>query len=293
MPLQIHEEEHRAHRAQVIKDLGQWVGLLDNQGQHLIDLPPPISMVAPESRNAPSSLELTIPVKSPRGIIHPAVRELVADNLGKTTTDGTLAPVTNETRFIAIERAGVRRVYWIVYVVAKGVGAEPVTLTIHGVDLLKLLSRFPAISATTTWEGTFTRFTRDWAGPENTAVVFQQPRELAPMKMANTAHGATLEGAAEIVIRRVIKESLQTAFIAAGYRLDHPIQVLPLRSGRPSPKILFRPSDGPLWEEIAGPAAAAGVQITAFMWWPGDPQPLGLDLHLPTVVIKVEQKGTS
>ena len=292
MPAQVSFTAHRQHRAQVIDDLGQWLGLLDSDGAHLIDLPPPISMVAPEARNAPSSLELTIPVKSPQGVVHPAVRELVADNLGKTTSDGTLTPVTNRTRFIAIERAGVRRVFWIVYVVAKGVGAEPATLTIHGVDLLKLLSRFPAISAPTTWDGDFTTFTRDWAGPENTAVTFAKPRDLAPMKMVNTADGATLEGAAEGVIRRVIKESLQAAFIAAGKRQEHPIQVLPLRSGRPSPKILFRPSDGPLWEEIAGPAAAAGVQITASMWWPGDPQPLGLDPLLPTVIVKVQQKGT-
>ena len=256
----------------------------------LMDLPPVVSMVAPEARNDPGSLELTVLCRSNRGIIHPVVTELVAEQLGVLSPEGKLVPVADRTRFVAIEREGVpRRVFWATHTVARGDADAPVTLTIHGVGLTKLLSRFPAMSAATTWRSLFKRFERDWVGPENTKVVFSRPRELAGMKMVTVADGATLDGPAEATIRRLIAESLAATFRVAGIAEDLPIQVVTTPTGRPSPRILLRPTDGPLLEEIAQPAAAAGVIITARMWWPGDPPIAGLALSLPTVVVAVEQ----
>lgn len=281
---------HRKHREQAIADTGQWVGLLDADGSPLMDLPPVASMVAPETRNDPGSLELTVLCRSSRGIIHPAVTELVAKQLGVLSPEGKLVPVADQTRFVAIERAGVpRRVYWVTHTVARGDADAPATLTIHGVGLTKLLSRFPAMSAPTTWQQSFKRFERDWVGPENTKFTFSQPRELAGMKLVTVADGATLDGPAEATIRRLITESLAAAFRVAGIIKNLPIQVAATPTGRPSPRILLRPTDGPLLEEIAQPAAAAGVIITARMWWPGDPPVTGLALSLPTVVVAVEQ----
>lgn len=281
---------HRKHREQIIADTGQWVGLLDADGNPLMDLPPVVSMVAPEARNDPGSLELTVLCRSTRGIIHPVVTELVAEQLGVLSPEGKLVPVADRTRFVAIEREGVpRRVFWATHTVARGDAEAPATLTIHGVGLTKLLSRFPAMSAPTTWRSLFKRFERDWVGQENTKVTFSRPRELAGMKMVTVADGATLDGPAEATIRRLIAESLDAAFRVAGITKDLPIQVATTPTGRPSPRILLRPTDGPLLEEIAQPAAAAGVIITARMWWPGDPQATGLTLALPTVVVTVEQ----
>ena len=281
---------HRKHREQIIADTGQWVGLLDADGNPLMDLPPVVSMVAPEARNDPGSLELTVLCRSTRGIIHPVVTELVAEQLGVLSPEGKLVPVADRTRYVAIEREGVpRRVFWATHTVARGDAEAPATLTIHGVGLTKLLSRFPAMSAPTTWRSLFKRFERDWVGPENTKVVFSRPRDLAGMKMVTVADGATLDGPAEATIRRLIAESLDAAFRVAGITKDLPIQVATTPTGRPSPRILLRPTDGPLLEEIAQPAAAAGVIITARMWWPGDPQATGLTLALPTVVVTVEQ----
>lgn len=281
---------HRKHREQAIADTGQWVGLLDADGSPLMDLPPVVSMVAPETRNDPGSLELTVLCRSSRGIIHPAVTELIAKQLGVLSPEGKLVPVADRTRFVAIERAGVpRRVYWVTHTVARGDADAPATLTIHGVGLTKLLSRFPAISAPTTWQQSFKRFERDWVGPENTKATFSQPRELAGMKLVTVADGATLDGPAETTIRQLVTESLAAAFRVAGITKDLPIQVATTPTGRPSPRILLRPTDGPLLEEIAQPAAAAGVIITTQMWWPGDPPVTGLALSLPTVVVAVEQ----
>lgn len=281
---------HRKHREHVAKTTGQWVGLLDSDGVPLIDLPPVVSMVAPEARNSPSSLELTIVCRSNQGIVHPIVDELIAEKLGALDNEGQLVPVNDKTRFIAIERAGIRRVYWVTHSVARGESDAPATLTVHGVDLLKMLSWFPAMSAPLSWKYAFRRFTRDWVGPENTTVQFSKPRDLAGMQMVTAADGATLEGPAEETIRRLISESLVAAFRVAGITDDLPIQVNPRTSGVPSPRILLRPTDGPLWEEIAQPAAAAGVHVSAVMWWPHDAPIPGLALTQPTVVITVSQR---
>lgn len=281
---------HRKHREQIIADTGQWVGLLDADGAPLMDLPPVVSMVAPEARGDPGSLELTVLCRSSHGIIHPVVTELIAKQLGVLNPEGKLVPVADQTRFVAIERAGVpRRVYWVTHTVARGDADAPATLTLHGVGLTKLLSRFPAMSAPATWQQSFKRFERDWVGPENTTLVFSTPHQLAGMKMVTVADGATLDGPAEATIRRLIAESLDAAFRVAGITKDLPIQVATTPTGRPSPRILLRPTDGPLLEEIAQPAAAAGVIITARMWWPGDLPIVGLTLALPTVVVMVEQ----
>lgn len=39
---------HKKHREQVIQDEGRWIGLLDENGEPLIDLPPIITMKAAE-----------------------------------------------------------------------------------------------------------------------------------------------------------------------------------------------------------------------------------------------------
>lgn len=281
---------HLKHRNQTTADFGQWIGLLNADGEPMMDLPPAIALTAPSSRNAPSSLELKIPCRGRTvGVVHRAVTELIAEQLGTLTPQGQLVPVVDKTRFVAIERAGVRRVYWVTHTIADGGADAPSTLTIHGVDLLKMLSRFPAISAPTTWKNSFRRFTRDWVGPEDTTVQFAKPRDLTGMQMVTVADGATLEGPAEDTIRRLISESLIAAYRVAGITSDFPIQVDPNPTGKSSPRILLRPTDGPLWEEIAQPAAAAGVQISTRMWWPQDPPIAGMSLVKPTIVVTVAQ----
>ena len=127
---------HRKHREQIIADTGQWVGLLDADGNPLMDLPPVVSMVAPEARNDPGSLELTVLCRSRRGIIHPVVTELVAEQLGVLSPEGRLVPVADRTRFVAIERAGVpRRVYWVTHTVARGDADALPPSQLHGVGL--------------------------------------------------------------------------------------------------------------------------------------------------------------
>ncbi|MBH5303519.1 hypothetical protein I8F82_11925, partial [Corynebacterium ulcerans] len=48
-------ENHKKHRDQVIADQGQWLGLLDENGTPMMDLPPVMEMRMPEATNDPSS----------------------------------------------------------------------------------------------------------------------------------------------------------------------------------------------------------------------------------------------
>lgn len=280
---------HRLHRQAVAQDQGQWIGLADENCQPLMTLPPPQSLTAPETRLAPQSVKATFGVRSRSGVVHPIVDELVAEQLGQTDAQGQLVSAVDRTRFLVVERPGIpRRAFKITHAVASGTGHAPAQLAVHGTDMLRMLSDIPAMSAPTTWTGEWTTFTRDWAGPEDQGILFDQPRDLAGIKLVTVADGATIEGPAEATIRRLITESLAAAFRVAGVD-DHPVQVVPTPTGKTSPNIMIRPTDKPLWEEIAALCLAAGVRVSATMWWPTDPQPPGLALTLPTVVVRVEQ----
>ncbi|MBG9310298.1 hypothetical protein ABMV07_01005 [Corynebacterium belfantii] len=286
-------ENHKKHRDQVIADQGQWLGLLDENATPMMDLPPVMEMRMPEATNDPASGMVKLRVQSASGIVHPVIHQLIADGLGKTDDVGRLVPLSEATRFIAIERAGSRRVFRVDFAVAEGGAGAPSVLAVHGTDMLKTLARFPAMSGPTTWTGKWTRFTRDWAGPENVGVQFDKPRDLQDIKMVTVADGATEQGAAEPLIRKIISDSLAATWRAIGREdllADPPVQVDPNPSGRKSKNILIRPTDRSMWEELAPLAAAAGVSISAEMWWPTDAPISGLNLKSPTIVIKVEQR---
>lgn len=286
-------ENHKKHRDQVIADQGQWLGLLDENGTPMMDLPAVMEMRMPEATNDPASGMVKLRVQSASGIVHPVIHQLIADGLGKTDDVGRLVPLSEATRFIAIERAGIRSVFRVEFAVAEGGAGAPSTLEVHGTDMLKTLARFPAMSGPTTWTGKWSKFTRDWAGPENVGVKFEKPRDLQDIKLATVADGATEQGPAEQLMRKIISDSLAAAWRAIGQQellVDPPVQVDPNPSGRKSQNILISPTDRSIWEELAPLAAAAGVGISAAMWWPTDPPVKGLQLKQPTIVVKVEQR---
>lgn len=284
-------QHHRLHRQQVVHDRGQWLGLADENGVPLMTLPPAIELAAPETRLNPESLQLTLPAQSPAGVVHPAVGQLIAEGLGRVDAAGKLTPYNGPTRFAVVERAGhKRRAYRITHTVVSGASTiAPSKMKIHGTDMLRMLSGYPAMSAPTTWTGEWRTFTRDWIGPENTATTLQKPRDLMGTKLVQVADGVTLEGPAEDVIRRLITRSLAAAFRVTGQEQDPPLVVDQTPSGHPSDRALIRPSDKPIWDEINHLALAAGIRIRAAMWWPGDDQPTGLTLTKPTNVITVDQ----
>lgn len=275
---------HAAHRQLVCEEQGTWIGLLDENMIPLMDAAPiePGSLTAPAMRNHPGSFEAAFWVQSEDGLIHPMVDELVAEHLGRQDPEGRLVFVTDKTRFIAVQRAGLRqRVYKVSFVVARGPESGPVTLEVHATDELSMLQDHPAWSVPTSVTGDWKRLDRDWAAS------WTRERDVQHLQMAAQADGFTIHGPAEVAIRRLIRESLETSYRAAGVTGPVPIVVSRLGSTHPSPEVYIRPDDGPLWGTIASTAAAAGVTVTAWAWWPGDPQPAGRTLTEPTIVVDV------
>ena len=199
------------------------------------------------------------------------------------------------TRFVVVARPGILRAYRITHVVVSGDGnVPPGQMEIHGTDMLMELNRHIAWTAPTTVSGKYTRFTRDWNGPENIGMLFTRPRELQDVKMVTTADGVTLGDGkgAEETIRYAISRSLETGWKAAGVPeviADPPIVVDPNGSGLRSPEVLVRMTDEKLLDTLAPVAARAGVRISARLWLPGDPAVKGLALSAPKIVVRVEQ----
>lgn len=289
--------DHKKHRDAVVRDEGQWVGLFDERAEHIMVLPPLLSMDAPETTNVPVSFRATVVVRTPGGEIDPLVEELFANGISSARADneGRMELSLRATRFVVVARPGILRAYRITHVVVSGDGnVPPGQMEIHGTDMLMELNRHIAWTAPTTVSGKYTRFTRDWNGPENIGVLFTRPRELQDVKMVTTADGVTLGDGkgAEETIRYAITRSLETGWKAAGVPeviADPPIVVDPNGSGLQSPEVLVRMTDEKLLDTLAPVAARAGVRISARLWLPGDPAVKGLALSGPKIVVRAEQ----
>lgn len=289
--------DHKKTRDYVVSTEGQWVGLLNERAEHIMVMPPLLSLDAPETRNVPVSFRATVVVRTPSGEVDPLVDELFADGISGTRADreGRLELALKATRFVVVARPGILRAYRITHVVISGDGnVPPGQMELHGTDMLMELNRHIAWTAPTTVSGKFHTFTRDWSGPENVGVLFNRPRDLQDVKMITTADGVTLgEGkGAEETIRYAIQRSLETSWKATGMpevMADPPIVVDPNGSGLRSPEVLLRMTDEKLLDTVAPMAARAGVRISARLWLPGDPPVKGLKLAGPKIVVRVEQ----
>lgn len=289
--------DHKKHRDAVIRDEGQWVGLFDERAEHIMVLPPLLSMDAPETTNVPVSFRATVVVRTPGGEIDPLVDELFASGIAgaRADSEGRMELSLRATRFVVVARPGILRAYRVTHVVVSGDGnVPPGQMEIHGTDMLMELNRHIAWTAPTTVSGKYTRFTRDWNGPEDIGMLFTRPRELQDVKMVTTADGVTLGDGkgAEETIRYAIARSLETGWKAAGLpevMADPPIVVDPNGSGLRSPEVLVRMTDEKLLDTLAPVAARAGVRISARLWLPGDPLVKGLSLSGPKIVVRVEQ----
>lgn len=280
-------DTYKKHREAVVREEGQYLGLLDHDGNLLCHLPPCIELQAPQARNAVTNLEATFPLHGDNPeVLHPITEHLVAHDLGRLTPDGRFQPVIDHARLVIVERAGARRAYKVTHVKVEGIGDRPSQMTIYGASLIDFaLGGIPCASFPGSWKpNTFRSFERD------EGAVYDTPREMAPIELAAIADGFSVHGPAEATLRRLIERSLQAAYDVTG----HPrgIVVDQHSTGLPSPEVYIRPSDGYILDEIADIATMAGVHLYAHLWLPGDPQPAGHTLDTPTCVVKVRQVAT-
>lgn len=68
-----------------------------------------------------------------------------------------------------------------------------------------------------------------------------------------------------------------------------PIAVVPVQGTDSSPVVTLRARNQMLADLLVDPLRAAGYDLTVTMWLPGDPQPPGLILQAPTLVVDIAQ----
>lgn len=281
---------HAQHRAQVIADDGQWIGLLDQDGVPLMDMAPLIELIAPETRNARESMQMTVRASSGRGLVHPVVGELIADGLGVVDEEGRLVPLVDDTRMVAIERPGGRRVFKVTHCVASGGRDAPSRLDVHAMGVLDLLDGIPCWSYPISITGDWHRLDQDFAAE------WTRERDMQNLEMAATVDGFVVAGPALEVVHQLIEESLTATYLAVGITdvVDMPVIAVPPATAVTTPEVLVRPDDSSIWETVSSVAAAAGLTVSARMWWPGDDQvPAVTALHgpltAPVVLASVEK----
>lgn len=274
---------HRAHREAVVRDEGQWIGLADENGDPLMDLPTAVKMEAPATRLTPGSLELTLQVRDGSGVVHPVVSELVADRLGMVEPGGVFVPADGPARLVVVERPGERRAYKVKFAVAAGDGVSPQTLTIHALEVLNVLWELPCPTSRLSWRRDgYKTLERDPVKP------FERPWEIAQLTFGAQADGFSDEGPAEATIRQIITNSIDAVAEHEGWEIPH-VVVDQAATGRPSPHVVIQRTDDFIGDTVSEPALLSGVNITADWWLPGDPPVKGMDVNVPVIVIRVAQ----
>lgn len=251
----------KQHIDDVVQVQGQWIGLVDEEGWPIMDLPPAVKVSAPTSRLASASCEITVPVTDDS----PVLAELVATGFDTTGGNTRITPAAGPARFVVVQRPGSRYVFMVTHTVVSG-SAGPRLATIHGVDLIEGLAAWPCPSIPVEWsKARFTRYTKDAAEQP-----YSTPRQLALVQFANAADGYTEKGKAVTVIRKLIQDSLTHVNKAMGWeRNPHMVVNMPT-GGQLGPEVLIRVNDDSVWDTIAETAKNAGVTVTARLWWPGD-----------------------
>lgn len=253
----------RRHIDAVVRDEGQWVGILDEEGMPILDVPSIIRVTAPEARLATSSVEVAVSVHDGAGLR--LMEELIADGLGRVDAEKRLIPASGPARLLCVVRPGERLVYTVTHSVASG-GLSPSEVTIHGVDLVDSLAWWPCPSIPATWAAAdFAAWTTDASGTQ-----YRWPRRLALVEFATAADGYTVKGPARDTIRHLIQDSFDAVNTAMGW--DTPHAVVDFSGGTDtSPETIIRTDDSPIFDTIAEPAKQAGIAIEVDLWWPGDP----------------------
>lgn len=246
----------RGHADAAVATRGVWVGLLNEKWEPICDIPV-VSMDENATRMAAGDISLDVAV----GEYSQVVEELVGEGLGEPNVDGTFTPSNVAARWVGIQTTAGRYAYFIPSTIAR-VTDRVVGLKIEGVGMLQLLEDLPCPSVPVAWRGGW----REWR--EDAGAKYASPRVLTAVELAEVADGYTVKGDAVEVVRRVIDDSITAALALVGARERHMVvDWSPARAGR---EVLVRPDDGDVWGVVAEPARAAGVTISARLWWPGD-----------------------
>lgn len=277
---------HRAHRWQVMREHGQWVGLLDRDWRPVMDIEDWQSAEWPGLFAETGSMQMVFDGHLADGSRNPAVEHLLMNDLQNLDDAGSMEQLFHSGVHIAVERPGLpRRVYRVLDMSPEGGVDFPTKMTVTGMDLMEHLKHIPL-----------------WADPSNRSRIVQ-------LQFADIQQGQAEEVSRKLVGRNLIgyqQPSLLSSMFSwtdsysnpsqwSGFNPNlHPVIVSPLRSGLPSEWTVVEARWDNAWDLLKATWDAAGILPTAELWWPGDAQPFPqhTSLSLPTVIIDFKPRST-
>lgn len=280
----------RRHRAKVMEEHGEWVGIFDKNMNYIMDIEDWIESSLPGVFSDTGSMSMVLEGSITDGsgveIMNPVVDYLLMSPLVDLDDPAEVDRLFHESVWICAERPGIpRRAYRVTSLVTEGGRDFPRTVTVNGVDTIEFVKHLPL-----------------WADPSNRS-------KLVQLQFSDIQDGSAEEVSRKLIGRNLIgyqQPSLLSSMFSwtgtystpsqwSGFRPDmHPIVCSPQRSGIPSEWAVVEARWDNAWDLLKATWDAAGILVTAEMWLPGDPQPFPeyTVLNLPTVVIDFKPRST-
>lgn len=277
---------HRAHRHAVMREQGQWVGILDRNWEPVLTIEDWESATWGAVFGDTGSMEMQLLGHLADGSRNPAVEALLMADLKELDNPASMEQLFHSGIHIAVERPGLaRRVYKVTSLTPEGGVDYPTRLTVAGADMVEHLKHLPL-----------------WADPSNRSKIVQ-------LQFADIQQGSVEDVSRKLIGRNLIgyqQPSLLSSMFSwtdnysnpstwRGFNPQlHNLICSPIRSGLPSEWCIIDARWDNAWDLISASWQAAGVLPIVDLWLPGDTQPFPehATLSQPTGIISFSPRST-
>ena len=277
---------HRAHRHSVMRDQGQWVGILDRNWEPVLTIEDWESATWGAVFGDTGSMEMQLLGHLADGSRNPAVEALLMADLKELDNPASMEQLFHSGIHIAVERPSLaRRVYKVTSLTPEGGVDYPTRLTVAGADMVEHLKHLPL-----------------WADPSNRSKIVQ-------LQFADIQQGSVEDVSRKLIGRNLIgyqQPSLLSSMFSwtdnysnpstwRGFNPQlHNLICSPIKSGLPSEWCIIDARWDNAWDLISASWQAAGVLPIVDLWLPGDTQPFPeyATLSQPTGVISFSPRST-
>ncbi len=277
---------HRAHRIEVMKSHGQWVGILDRNWEPILDIEDWESASFPAVFGDAGALEMKMSGHLADGSHNPAVEALLMADLQHLDNPASMEQLFHSGIHVAVERPGMaRRVYKVTSITPEGGKDYPTSLTVAGLDMVEHLKHLPL-----------------WADPSNRSKIVQ-------LQFSDIQSGSAEDVSRKLIGRNLIgyqQPSLLSSMFSwtddysvpskwQGFNPAlHNLICSPVPSGIASEWCVIDARWDNAWDLMSATWKAAGILPVVELWLPGDPQPFPTytTLSQPTGVISFRPRST-
>lgn len=277
---------HKAHRHAVMRDQGQWVGILDRNWEPIMTVEDWESATWESVFGDTGSMQMRLSGHLADGSRNPAVEALLMADLQELDNPASMEQLFHSGIHIAVERPGLaRRVYKVSSLTPEGGRDYPTSLTVAGLDMVEHLKHLPL-----------------WADPSNRSRIVQ-------LQFADIQQGSVEDVSRKLIGRNLIgyqqpsllssmfswTDNYSTPSTWNGFNPNlHNLIVSPVKSGLPSEWCVIDARWDNAWDLLSASWQASGVLPVVDLWIPGDPQPFPAytTLTRPTGVISFRPRST-